>query len=166
MTVARVAPIGARPMNERAGIRPRDALFAVLAVVVFALAAPEALAHAPDGSLAGGFAHGFAHPFGGLDHLLAFAALGLAAALAWPFARPLARAGAVGLGGFALVHGLAHGEASAAFALGLAAASGLLIGFGYAAAKVAEQAGEKRARAFARAASVALAALGFGLLVL
>jgi urease accessory protein len=193
----------------------RLALFAVLL-----LAAPEALAHTPEGSLAGGFAHGFAHPFGGLDHLLAMAAIGLWAArvgknAAWgvplAFLAVMALAGFAGTKGivpegvggieaaisasvaalgvliavgarpstaiasalaglFAVAHGLAHGAempAADPFALaaGFVAASATLHALGFAAAKAAEQIGEKSARAFARAGGIGLAAAGVGLLV-
>lgn len=193
----------------------RLALFAVLV-----LAGP-AFAHTPEGSLAGGFAHGFAHPFGGLDHLLAMAAIGLWAAriggrAAWgvPIAflaamalaglagmvglipegiggieagisasvaalgslialgvRPPAALAAVLAGLFAVAHGLAHGAempATDPFALafGFVAASATLHALGFAAAKAAEQIGEKSARVFARAGGAGLAAFGFVSLVL
>ncbi|MFA6112530.1 MAG: HupE/UreJ family protein [Sphingomonas sp.] len=46
------------------------------AAVMLGLAAAPAEAHSGTG-LAGGFAAGFAHPFGGVDHLLAMASVGL-----------------------------------------------------------------------------------------
>lgn len=154
---------------------------AVLAVL--ALTAP-AFAHTPEGSLAGGFAEGLAHAFGGLDHVLALAAIGLWAA--WLGgrslrARPFALISAGLLAGFALVHGLGHGSAAPLFVLGLVAASGILIGLGFAAARAAEKLRPPRAQAFARspregriimvargfarAGAVALAAAGILLLV-
>ena len=142
-------------------------IVARVAFAVAALAAPAAFAHTPEGSLAGGFAEGLAHAFGGLDHVLALAAIGLWAA--WlggraHRARPFAIASALGLAGFALVQGLSHGSASPVFTFGLVAASALLIGLGFAAARAAEKLAPPRAQAFARAGAVALAALGLALL--
>ena len=67
---AKVAPIE-ETMNTR--------LTRVAAVAAFVLLPTAALAHPGHG--ADGFAHGFAHPLGGLDHVLAMAAVGLYAAL-------------------------------------------------------------------------------------
>lgn len=140
---------------------------AVAVFAVSALAAPQAFAHTPEGSLAGGFAQGLAHAFGGLDHVLALAAIGLWAS--WlggraRWARPFALMSAGLLAGIALVHGLGHGSAAPLFVLGLVAASGLLIGLGFAAARAAEKFAHPRAQAFARAGAVSLAALGLALL--
>jgi len=190
-------------------------------LAILLLAAPEALAHTPEGSLAGGFAHGFAHPFGGLDHLLAMAAIGLWAArlggrMAWgvplAFLAAMALAGIAGIFGvlpgeiggieagisasvaalgvlivlgarppaaiasilaglFAVAHGLAHGAEMPkteplALVAGFVAASATLHALGFAAAKAAEQIGEKSARVFARAGGAILAAFGFTSLVL
>lgn len=193
-----------------------------VAFAVFALASFPAFAHTPEGSLAGGFAHGFAHPFGGLDHLLAMAAIGMWAArlggrAAWgvplAFLAVMALAGLAGMSGsvpdeiggietgiaasvaalgllialgvrlpaalasalsglFALAHGLAHGAelplgaTPLAFAAGFVAASAALHALGFAAAKLSEQIGEKRARAVARAGGGALVAAGILLPVL
>ena len=193
---------------------------AAVAVVAFStFAAPVAFAHAPEGSLAGGFASGFAHPFGGLDHLLAMAAIGIwaarlggRAALGVPlaFLAVMALAGLSGMSGlgpdgiggietgiaasvaalgllialgvrlptaaasalaglFAIAHGLAHGAEMPqaepfALALGFVAASATLHALGFAAAKVSEQIGEKRARSAARAGGSALVAAGILLL--
>lgn len=87
----------------------RVAVAASVAFAVTALAAPAAFAHTPEGGLAGGFAHGFAHPFGGLDHLLAMAAIGLWAArlggrAAWGV--PLAFLAVMALAGLAGISGI------------------------------------------------------------
>ena len=109
------------------------------AFVVFAalaLAASPAFAHTPEGSLAGGFAHGFAHPFGGLDHLLAMAAIGLWAArlggrAAWgvplAFLAVMALAGLAGMSGIVPdgIGGIETGAAASVAALGLLIALGI-----------------------------------------
>ena len=56
-------------------MRARSAIWAA-AVLWLGLTALPAEAHSGTG-LAGGFASGFAHPFGGADHLLAMASVGL-----------------------------------------------------------------------------------------
>lgn len=142
-------------------------LLRLAAVAILLLAAPEAFAHTPAGSLAGGFLAGLAHAFGGLDHVLALAALGLWAAwlvgrAAW--ARPVALAATAVLAGFAAVHGLEG--ASPVFVIGMLAASALLIGLGFAASHAAEKLGQARAQPLARAGAVVLIGFGIALLVL
>ena len=113
-------------------------LLRLAAVAVLLFAAPSAFAHTPTGSLAGGFLDGLAHAFGGLDHVLALAALGLWAA--WLVGR------AAWARSFAL------------------AASALLIGLGFAASHAAEKLGQTRAQTLARAGAVVL--VGFGIVLL
>ena len=141
-------------------------LLRLAAVAVLLFAAPSAFAHTPTGSLAGGFLDGLAHAFGGLDHVLALAALGLWAAwlvgrAAW--ARSFALAATAELAGFAAVHGLEG--ASPVFVIGMMAASALLIGLGFAASRAAEKLGQARAQILARAGAVVLVGFGIELLV-
>lgn len=196
-------------------------LLRLAAVAVPLLAAPEAFAHPTDGAL-GGLTTGFIHPFGGLDHLLAMAAIGLWAArlngrARWgvplAFLAVMALAGLAGMNGFgplgiwgvdtgaaasvaalglllalgvrlpappaaalaglfAVAHGLAHGTemplaaAPMAYAVGFVAASAALHALGFAAARMADQIGEKAADGLARAGGGAIAAVGVVLLAL
>lgn len=50
--------------------------FAFVLACVLSVVSGEAAAHAPGGSVGGGFYAGFMHPFGGIDHLLATLAVG------------------------------------------------------------------------------------------
>jgi urease accessory protein len=83
---------------------------AAVAAVLFIAMPVAALAHTGHGD-AGGFAHGFTHPLGGLDHVLAMAAVGLFAAhlggrALWlvpaTFVTVMALGGALGMAGVAL----------------------------------------------------------------
>ena len=111
-------------------------VFVRLAATAAVLLAPvAAFAHPADRTL-GGFAVGFTHPFGGLDHLLAMAAIGLWAArlggrARWgvplAFLAVMALAGLAGMGGFVSmkVWGIETGAAASVVALGLLLALGV-----------------------------------------
>lgn len=112
--------------NHRRSIAFRPGL--TLAALLFAGAAQ---AHTGAG-LAGGFAAGFLHPLGGLDHLLAMAAVGMWGAflgrpLVWllPISFPLVMVigGVLGIAGVPLPH-VELGIAISVVALGLAIALG------------------------------------------
>lgn len=108
---------------------------AAVAVAVLLFAAPQAFAH-PVGGTLGGFATGFVHPFGGLDHLLAMAAIGLWAARLGERARwgvPLAFLAVMALAGLAGMNDLVPsgiwavetGAAASVAALGILLALGV-----------------------------------------
>jgi len=99
-------------------------------LIVASLLALPAFAHSGAG-LAGGFAAGFMHPLGGLDHLLAMAAVGIWGAflgrpLIWvlPVAFPLVMVigGVLGIAGVPLPH-VEMGIAASVIVLGLAIAA-------------------------------------------
>ena len=142
------------------------ARFAAVVAAVALFAPVAAFAHAPDGSLTGGFARGLAHVLDGPDHIVALVALGLWGA--WLVgrmdkARPFALAAVAILAGFALVHGF--GGADPLFVLGMSAAGVLLLGLSAATARAAEKFGQPRGQILARAGALVLAAGGIVLLV-
>lgn len=100
--------------------------FSSLVFAAALVAAGPALAHTGHGD-ASGFAHGLAHPFGGLDHLLAMAAVGLWSATALPRERlwsvPLAFVAAMLLGA-----GLAFAGLGLPLVEGMIATSVLILG--------------------------------------
>lgn len=82
------------------------------------LLATPALAHTGQGE-ASGFAYGLAHPIGGLDHLLAMAAVGLWSAIALPRGQVLAAP-------FAFVAAMLAGAGLAFAGLALPAVEGMI----------------------------------------
>src|SRR3954464_7548592 len=99
----------------------------VAPLIVLASASP-AFAHTGHG--ASGFVHGFSHPLGGIDHVLAIAAVGLYAAMLggralWlipaAFLGAMALSGALGMTGYGLPY-TEIGIAVSVIVLGLAVA--------------------------------------------
>lgn len=101
---------------------------AVLVAIAACLAASPALAHPGHG--AAGLAAGIAHPFGGVDHLLAMAAVGAWAATVggarrwlWPACFMVAMAAGAGLGASHALPGMELLIALSLVALGVALAA-------------------------------------------